>query len=285
MNRHRLAASVASLFLALVLAVAAPLGPVAGPASAAAQQAASIPTPEQHFGFQMGAAGKLADWDQLVGYYRLVAERSPRVMVREMGPSTLGKPFLVLFISSPQNLAHLDEIRRMNAEVADPRGVPQAEIERAIENGRAVVAQSYGLHASEVAATQTAAEMVYELATRNDEEVSRILDQTVAIMIPSLESGRRDHGGRLGEGDGGHRVRGLGPALALPPLHRPRQQPGRVHAEHGGVAYGPARSCSGTGCRRRTSTTTRWGRTARACTCRPTPSPSARTATRWCGAR
>ncbi|MEJ2187294.1 MAG: M14 family zinc carboxypeptidase [Gemmatimonadota bacterium] len=186
MIRHRRTASIAFLFLALVLAAAAPLGPLAGPASAAAQQVESIPSPEQQFGFQMGAPGKLADWDQLAAYYRLVADRSPRVMVREMGPSTLGKPFLVLFISSPENLARLDEIQRMNAELADPRGVPQAEIDRAMEEGRAVVAQSYGLHATEVAATQAAAELVYELATRNDEDVSRILDQTVAIIFPSL---------------------------------------------------------------------------------------------------
>jgi hypothetical protein len=103
-----------------------------------------------------------------------------------MGPSTLGAPFLVLFVSSPENLARLDEIRALNATLTDPRGATEAEVERAIERGRAIVAQSYGLHSTEVAGAQTPAELVYEMATRNDGEMRRILDETVSILFPSL---------------------------------------------------------------------------------------------------
>ena len=49
-----------------------------------------------------------------------------------------------------------------------------------------VFVQSYGLHSSEVAASQTIAEVTWEFATRNDEEVMEILDNTIAIMIPCL---------------------------------------------------------------------------------------------------
>lgn len=147
---------------------------------------AQIPSPEQHFGFPMGAEGRLADWAELAEYYRVLAAASPRVEVVDMGPSTLGKPFLALLISSPSNLAQLDELRRLNARLADPRGVPAAEIERAIEEGKAVVVQSYGLHSTEVAGAQTPAELVWEMATRDDPEMARILDEVVAIMLPSL---------------------------------------------------------------------------------------------------
>ncbi|MFN2330028.1 MAG: M14 family zinc carboxypeptidase, partial [Chromatocurvus sp.] len=150
------------------------------------EQAASIPSPEAHFGHAMGADGQLADWAELAAYYRLIEERSDRVIVREMGQSTLGKPFYVLFISSPENLARLDELRHYNAILTDPRGYSDAEIEQAMDRGRAVLAQSYGLHASEVAATQASAETVWAMATRNDEDMRRILDETVAIMFPSM---------------------------------------------------------------------------------------------------
>jgi len=104
----------------------------------------------------------------------------------DMGESTLGNRFITLFISSPENLARLDEYRRMNAILSDPRGHTEAEIENAIENGKVVFAQSYGLHSSEVAASQTIAEVSYEFAIRNDEEVLEILDNAIAIMIPCL---------------------------------------------------------------------------------------------------
>ena len=149
-------------------------------------QAQEIPSPEEFFGFQMGADRKLAHWDQLVEYYDLLDERSDRIHVVHMGESTLGNPFLALFISSPENLANLDEYKRLNAILQDPRGHSQAEIDLAIENGKVVFVQSYGLHSSEVAASQGIAEVAWEFATRNDEEVMEILENTIAIMIPCL---------------------------------------------------------------------------------------------------
>ncbi|HUG39671.1 MAG TPA: M14 family zinc carboxypeptidase, partial [Longimicrobiales bacterium] len=175
----------ASILLGLALALP---GVPPGSATVAAQQPSTAhpPSPQQHFGYPMGADGRLADWAELAAYYRLLADASPRVEVVDMGPSTLGKPFLALFVSSPGNLARLEELRRLNAVLADPRGVPENEIERAIEEGRAVVVQSYGLHSTEVAGAQTPAELVWEMATRDDPEMARILDEVVAIMLPSL---------------------------------------------------------------------------------------------------
>ena len=153
------------------------------PAWTAAQQ---IPSPEQFFGHQMGADRQLARWDKLVEYYDMIGERSDRVQVWHMGPSTLGNPFLSIFVSSPENLANLDEIKRMNAILQDPRGHSEAEVDNAIENSKVVFVQSYGLHSTEVAASQSAAEIMYDFATRNDDGINEILDNTVSILIPAF---------------------------------------------------------------------------------------------------
>jgi len=161
------------LFLATALAGWTP--------GASAQQ---IPSPEEFFGFQMGADRHLARWDKLVEYYQLLDRESPRIHVENMGPTTLGNPFLAVWVSSPENIARLEDIRGMNALLSDPRGASQAQIDAAISNGKAVVVQSYGLHSTEVAASQSVAEILYEMATRDDAEMGRVLDNTVAIMIP-----------------------------------------------------------------------------------------------------
>ena len=166
-------------FLFVLIAVSAVLG--LRPEAAIGQQ---IPSPEEFFGFQIGADRKLARWDRLVEYYELLGRESPRLEVVNMGPTTLGNPFLALFISSPDNLARLEELREMNALLSDPRGASPREIEQAIAGGKAVVIQSMGLHSSEVGASQMGAELMYDLVTRTDDEVMRILDETVAIMIP-----------------------------------------------------------------------------------------------------
>ena len=149
-----------------------------------AGQAAQVPTPEAWFGFPMGTDAKLARWDRMVEYYRLLGESSDRMTVWEMGPTTLGNPFLALIVTSPANHARLDELQRLNALISDPRGVDETQIEEAIRNGKAVIVQSLCLHSTEVAAGQTAVELAYDLVTRTDEEMARILDETIGIMIP-----------------------------------------------------------------------------------------------------
>ena len=116
----------------------------------------------------MGADRKLAKWNQLVEYYELIGAESDRVQVENVGTSTLGRPFLVLYVSSPENLARLDDYQRMNAVLQDPRGHSQAEIDAAIAEGKVVFLQGYALHSNEVAASQSAAEIVWGFATRDD---------------------------------------------------------------------------------------------------------------------
>ena len=169
------------LLLALVLA-SAPVFDVAGQA----QSPAALPSPEKFFGFQMGADRKLANWDKLHEYYQALAKASNRVKLVELGKSSEGRPFIALFISSPANLAKLDEYRQINARLADPRGLAEADVRKLVADGKAVTIQSFALHSSEVAASQTAAEFVYDSLTRTDGEAMRNLDQVINIVLPSI---------------------------------------------------------------------------------------------------
>ena len=50
-------------------------------------------------------------WDQEVAYYEKLAKESDRIDLQVLGKSTLGRPFILLTISSPQNLAKLDRYK------------------------------------------------------------------------------------------------------------------------------------------------------------------------------
>ena len=132
----------------------------------------------------MGADRKLARWDKIVEYFNQLAKASNRIKVENMGPSTEGNPFLALYISSPANLAKLDHYRQINAKLSDPRGIGEAEIKKLVAEGKTVIVQSMGLHATEVGASQMAPEFVYDLLSRDDEETRRILDNVISIVIP-----------------------------------------------------------------------------------------------------
>ena len=88
-------------------------------------RAQAIPTPQQHFGFEIGEDRKLADWDQLTSWYALLAQHSPRVTVDTLGPTTLGAPFVMLTVCMPclmytnhPPIEHADNIDRLNATAA-----------------------------------------------------------------------------------------------------------------------------------------------------------------------
>ena len=184
MQHDRPRALARRILVAGLIAAFAAAPALARPDTALSAQA--IPTPEAFFGHQMGADRQLARWDRLVEYYDMLGARSDRIEVRHVGTSTLGNPFLVIFVSSPQNLARLDELKQMNAILSDPRGHSQAEIDRAVENGKVVFLQSYALHSTEVAASQSAAEIMYLFATRTDAEMRQMMDETISIIVPGM---------------------------------------------------------------------------------------------------
>ena len=143
-----------------------------------------IPSPEEVFGFPMGSETNIARWDRIVEYFTVLATRSNAIQVINLGPSTGGHPFLLVIISAPENLAHLEQLKRVNAQIADPRGVSEAEVPALIAAGKAVICQSMSLHATEIGGTQMAPELAYDLLTRRDEETRRILANVVFLMVP-----------------------------------------------------------------------------------------------------
>lgn len=146
----------------------------------------TITSPEKFFGFSPGTDRKLARWDRIVDYFYQLEKESKKIKVINMGPSTLENPFLVLVISSPHNLSDLDRLQIINKEISDPRFVPERDINKYIKEGKAVICQSMGLHATEVGGTQMTPELTYDLLSRKDTETQRILNNVLFFMIPCL---------------------------------------------------------------------------------------------------
>jgi len=129
----------------------------------------------------MGADRKLVRWDRVVDYF-MELNKSPMVRVTELGKSTEGNPFIVAFITSEENMGHLEEIREMSWRLSHPKGVPMEEIERIASEGKAVVAMTMSIHATEVGGTQMAPELAWELITLPENR--EILENTVLVMVP-----------------------------------------------------------------------------------------------------
>ncbi len=172
---------------------------VAGPLTTVAAQ--SIPSPERHFGHVIGADRRLVDWDGIGEYMRLVGARSDRVNVREMGQTTLGRPFLLLEISSPSTIANIDRYKRLQQRLyfqdhrpgEDPDAAHSTrEREEIFRDHKAVVLITATIHSTEVGAAQMSLELVYRLATDNSPRTRKILDNTIFLLVPSLNPDGQD---------------------------------------------------------------------------------------------
>jgi hypothetical protein len=146
--------------------------------------AGTVPSPQEFFGFKMGSDGNLAGWDKIVEYFKTLDRESDRVMVKTLGESTLGNPFIVVTISSPQNLENIETYRKISKKLADPRDLSEEEVRQLIEKGKYVSVQTYSLHATEVGGTQCTPELAYHLAVKDDPTIRMILENTIFHMIP-----------------------------------------------------------------------------------------------------
>lgn len=154
--------------------------------TAAVAENQKIPSPKEFFGFQMGSDGNLAGWQKMLDYFNVLDKASDRVMVKTLGKSTLGNTFVVVIFSAPGNLAELEKFRKISKKLADPRGLDDAAIQKLIDEGKYVSAQSYSLHATEVGGIQCTPELAYDLATGNDPTTKMILENTIFLMVPSF---------------------------------------------------------------------------------------------------
>ena len=162
--------------------ILAPLVLLAFPSLVGAQT--TITSPVQHFGFELGTDGMYASWDQLVAYYETLGRESDRVQTRTIGTSTLGHPFLVVTVSSPENLARAARYQEIARLVSDPRGLTVEETNALAAEGRVVLFATLGQHSTEVASSQVGPGMVYRLATSSEERIRAILDNAILVLIP-----------------------------------------------------------------------------------------------------
>ncbi len=167
--------------LALVLSVGAGLF-----ASGGAQAAPKVPSPSEFLGFTVGADRTLADWRQIVSYFRALDAASDRVTVETLGKSTLGEEMILAVISSPENLKSLPRIKETARKLSDPRGLSKEQVDALAKEGKAVVLVTCAIHASEIGSTQMAMEWAHALATAEDAETKRRLANVVLLLVPSL---------------------------------------------------------------------------------------------------
>ena len=129
-----------------------------------------IPTPASILGFEPGADRHLPSWKQIVDYFTAIDRASPRVSVRTLGKTTLGRPFIVAFISDSSTLANLEHYRQIQRKLMDPRLQVANERQRLIDEGKNVILVTSAIHSNESGGFTTPLVLTDRLARAQDRE-------------------------------------------------------------------------------------------------------------------
>lgn len=137
----------------------------------------SIPTPKSIFHFELGEMH--TDHTQVVHYMNEVAKASNRISIETTGYTYENKPLQLLTISSPKNLANLDEILKRHQAVTDA-GANNSDV----SNLPIVVYLGYSIHGNESSGTGAAIALAYYLAASESLELEKTLENTILLLDP-----------------------------------------------------------------------------------------------------
>ena len=171
MNRRRL--QVASLLLVAALSV-----------TTIAFAQSKITGPKEQLGFNFGDDYQLANYTQLVDYWRKLAQESDRMKLVEIGRTAEGRTMVMAIITAPENHKKLDRYKEIARRLATAEGLSDDQARDLAAEGKAVVWIDGGLHATEVLGAQQLMELVYQMASMNDPETLRILKDVILLATP-----------------------------------------------------------------------------------------------------
>ncbi len=149
-------------------------------------RADAVKSPSEFLGMTIGADRTLADYRQILAYFKALDAASPRVELEMLGKTTLGEELFVAIVSSEKNIAGKKRLQEIARKVADPRGLSEAETGALVSEGKLVLLITCNIHSTEIGASQMAMEWAHALATAQDAETKRRLDEVVLLLFPSI---------------------------------------------------------------------------------------------------
>lgn len=113
-----------------------------------------------------------------------IAKAAPdRVRIFDIGTTNEHRMQHLVAISSPANIARLDEIKTRNARLTDPRAISAGDADAIAQNNPLIAWMAYTIHGNESASFETMMQVIYQLAASNEPRTLEILDNVVVLVL------------------------------------------------------------------------------------------------------
>lgn len=142
----------------------------------------SVPRPQSILRFDIGDFH--TTYAQMEAVINAIAKAAPdRVRIYDIGTTNEHRMQHVVAISSPENIARIDEIKANLARLTDPRATNQAAANQIIQNTPLVAWMAYTIHGNESASFETMMQVIYQLAASEEPATMDILKNTVVLVV------------------------------------------------------------------------------------------------------
>ena len=149
---------------------------------------AQLRSPEDFLGYKIGT--RFTPHWKIVNYFQHVAANaSANVKLEQYGQTNEGRPLLLSFISSADNISKLEQIRLNNLRLANLSKDRAAAIE---EGAPALVWLSYNVHGNETSSSEAAMMTIWALVDPSNTKTKEWLKNTVVIIDPCINPDGRD---------------------------------------------------------------------------------------------
>lgn len=128
----------------------------------------TLMSPDEFFGFRLTSDRIIADYKQLLEYYKYLDKVSENLLMEHVGFSTENRKMYQIIISSRNNIKNIDEIFKKQALLANPtKQLNNKELEKVINEQPIILFIGLSIHANEITASQMAPLFIYELLSEH----------------------------------------------------------------------------------------------------------------------
>ncbi|SHG16437.1 Zinc carboxypeptidase [Flavobacterium micromati] len=124
---------------------------------------------------------QISHYHQVENYFKHLTDKSTFIKQQKYGATPEHRDLNVFFISSPENLANLEQIRNNNLAA-----IGLSNTKNQMIGDKLIVWLSFNVHGNEFSGTESAMTVAYELINPSNSETKKWLENTIVILDPCI---------------------------------------------------------------------------------------------------
>jgi len=145
-----------------------------------------IKSPDEFLGYPLGS--KYTPHYKIINYFKYAVAAMPQMMqLTQYGETNEGRPLMLAYISTSENMAKLEDIRKNNLRLTGMLTDMPGNV-----NTPAILWLSYNVHGNETSSSEVSMKTLYELLNPTNTDTKAWLKNTVVIIDPCLNPDGRE---------------------------------------------------------------------------------------------